>query len=291
MSMAKSAWDGLYLRTSLADAKGALIRLAQGRHYSLVEHIELLDLVKLDEVRRRQYHRGTLDNIEVFFLLQTNRDWTRLVGFERLYTVLPQLMFPSELVMMLGCDALQCGFYEKEGWYYTYYQQGVLADAFESQPVVKIEMWPSMRDPFDVRTVCLACLWHEVEGVEPGTRVNVPHSIINQFRGNPEVLLPILRDGQKERLGALLIKERNAGNDKLTRIGSAGRAIQQFGDMVIFPDINQLDLYDLIGEEQFINYPPGWKDQLVQQRLSLVVVEHPKGRLELDSSTPGRDCA
>ena len=121
-----NGWRGVYLRADRERVADALVQLATSRSYTILRHIRSIDQPALDNVWDSGF-QGRGDTLEFIFLLTINNEWTRLIGLDFADGAYPRLFYSYELVMLLDCDAFECGFVEDVSWWYRYYERGLIA--------------------------------------------------------------------------------------------------------------------------------------------------------------------
>jgi hypothetical protein len=266
-AMGGATWNGLYLKSDIDTVSATLLRLAKARHFGVSNFIPRVTPSDLRDAPHRDLV-GPGGKFEVIALLALNNGWTRLIGLGLANTSYPRLFFSSELVMLLRCDALEYGFYDREGWWYFYYETGLLVDCFHSnlQEPVKLHV-TDISDPNDLRTVYLKCLRYSgVFSRKSTSEVTLPPQVTSYFVGHPEKLAPILKDQNIKALEEVLGEK------------SPELAIERLGQVLILPHITEFHISEIVQANLSDSYY-SFLYELMGQGLTLIVLDHPKNRL------------
>ncbi len=260
-------WSGVYLKENKENVESALTRLAESRGYTLLLRKESVGYPLAEESELKEiFKKGLSKNIDVVFLLKAHSLWTRMIGFEQVDTVHPRLFFNSELVVMLGCDAFECGFINTLSWWYVYYEQGKVIDRFDTEPIETIvhPLYDQPLDPNDLRTIFFKCM-----GIKEWQYTPLPSEILAHYQGNPERLAPILIDGNHQILEGILEEE------------TPEKAIARLGEASELPYIGQylsIDLFSSLSNRLVTPDPETL--EITRQGMTLLVLQHPKMDLE-----------
>jgi hypothetical protein len=255
-------WSGTYLKASASRLKASLSRLATARGYLPVLEVERVAYPLADGPTLSSLYKQRLGmTLDPVFVAPLQGGWCRLFGLEQVDSSRPRLLFPSELVMMLNCDAFECGFAEDVSWWYVYYEQGLPADRFDSNPVETIRsvtgLFPT--DPNDPRSAYLA-----YSQLRPVDLTALPTPILDLFAPSPARLRPILNPVAEIDLGPLFHV-----SDPETGIRLLSRAI-------CLPEIGQFGSLDLFDELSNTSRPPTPRvSALLEAGLSLTIYRHP----------------
>jgi hypothetical protein len=255
-------WSGTYLKAHPSRVSGSLKRLAGARGYTPVLEIERVTYPLADgPTLTSLYRQGLGMALDPLFAVSLPGGWCRVLGLEQVDSSRPRLLFPSELVMILGCDAFECGFAEDVSWWYVYYEQGLAVDRFDSNPVDTIRSVSALfpTDPNDPRSAYLASTQ-----LRPPQLQTLPSSILNCFVPSPERLSPILTPSCDIDLQVLLCET------------DPEAAIRLLAQAINLPGIGQLGALDLFDELAHSGDPPRPGTMaLLEAGLSLTVYRHP----------------
>jgi hypothetical protein len=267
-AMGGATWNGLYLKSDIDIVSATLLRLAKARHFGVSNFIPRVTSSDLENAPYWDL-MGPDGRHEVIALLAIDNGWTRLIGLELVNNSYPRLFFSSETVMLLGCDAFECGFYDREGWWYFYYEQGLLVDCFHSnlhEPVKTLVT--DISDPNDLRTTYLKCFRYSADVFlhKSVPEVTLPLQVTSQFVGHPEKLISVLRDQNVKALEEILHEE------------SPELAIERLRQVLSLPYIGEFQIRD-IARADLSNPYYSFVYQLIEWGLTLIVLDHPKNRL------------
>jgi hypothetical protein len=256
-------WSGLYLRARKSDVESTFLRIASNRGYRILNRINEIDYPLFLNIETNGIGKPKIgDNVDIVFFVPVNNSWVRVIGFEQVDTVHPRLIFNSELVIALCCDAFECGFLEDVSWWYIYYENGMVIDRFDSNPIETITQphYDQPLDPSDPRTIYYLC-----NGIKEWQYVDIPDEVISQFVGKPEKLESILDRGNVESLKNIM------------NVESPEEAISQFGAISTLQYINEYLALGLLSVlTNTLVEPEKEVSELLQRGISLAILEHPK---------------
>ena len=126
-------WSGLYLRVDKKTFSSLLPPILENRGYSILEAFQTYNhQVAMELAEKNLIWAGEL--FDPIFFINADEEWIRVIGLEEIDVCQPRLIFNSEIINQLGCDAFECGYYENDPdiWWYVYYKNGVAEDRFQS---------------------------------------------------------------------------------------------------------------------------------------------------------------
>jgi len=267
--MGDIAWSGLYVKAPADQLALALNRVAAARHFKLIKFSERVGKNDIEELRQ---YLTPAANYEVVGWYSVSSGWTRLVGFELSLGSYPRLLFPSEVILLLGCDAFECGFHERPNrWWYKYYENGLLIDRFEAklETMIKPTSLP-IWDPNDLGTIYAKCIvYRDYSAPALADDITLPPELAAYYRGNASGLLRLAKPESKLGIAQVLQE-----TDPL-------HAIERLRDSLQLPDIGKFSLEELV-ELDF-----NWSDiddylRLLDSGLTITVFEHPRVALLAD---------
>ena len=259
-----NSWRGLCLKTTREHVADELLRLAKSRGYSVVRYADRLDQPALVNVWEAGIE-GRLDTLEVFFLLTANGQWTRLIGLDFDAMALPRLFYSYELVMLLGCDAFECGFADRIAWWYSYFEKGLIVDRFCSDPLMALhDFMDKIWGPDDPRIIYGRCAGLERLQEIPA----LPIPVQQQLQGHLEKLIPILKPSHAQQLSDILQEKHPA------------HAIDRLSQVIALPHIGEFTTVTFLEDFASVRMrgepTPDWITAPLEQGLGLVMLRHPK---------------
>jgi hypothetical protein len=266
--MSGATWNGIYLKSSVGVVASSLLRLAKTRHFRVETHIPRVAPSDFGNISLSKFI-GPGGKYEVIALLDLGFGWTRLIGLELVNTSYPRMFFTSELIERLGCDAFVCGYYDRQGWWYCYYEDGRIIDQFHSDPNAPMELYATdLYDPNDLRTTFLKCLRYSDDYTAPksSTEVVFPSVVTDNYVGHPDLLAPIARNNNTTDITEILDeRDVEVAVERMSRYLS----LPYMGELRI-AEIAQADPYHTSFSSIL---------ELIRLGLAVIVLEHPKVRL------------
>jgi hypothetical protein len=266
--MGGATWSGTYLRSPIEAVATSLLRLSQSRNFVLLANLRQVSQENISHNSFTQLF-GPGGRHEFIALLELDNGWTRLVGLELVNSSYPRLFFGSELITNLGCDAFECGYYDRQGWWYSYYEEGRVVDRFHSNPDEPLELYAAdIQDPNDLRTVYIKCLRYSFNNTAPvfTSEISLPTAITRKLVGHPEILAPIARNGDTSNIPEILLEE------------DVEIAVERLARQLSLPYLGEIQIEDIV---QAHPYHPSYPLilTLIKRGLTLIVLEHPKVHL------------
>jgi hypothetical protein len=259
------SWRGLYLKAERKHVADAVRRLAISRGYSMVHYEEALSRQALEDIWDAGLE-GRLDTLETIFALTVNDQWTRLIGLDFADAAHPRLFYTYELVMLLGCDAFECGFIGRAAWWYSYFERGLIKERFCSNPWEALDAsWDDLWGADDPRLIYGRCI-----GVRDQYKIrSLPVPVQQQLRGDPKQLAPILKPSGEQQLTDVLQEE------------LPERAIERLSQVIELPYIGEYWVSNFLSDLHSFRLRgepvPDWITNPIEQGvLAFVMLRHPK---------------
>lgn len=261
MKYMTESWSGLYLKTDRDRASDVTVRLAQTRGYEIDSHTQCIDISTLREIFSAGLP-GLGVTCDVLYLATADNDWTQVIGLGN--TCYPRLFFSSEIVMILGCDAFECGFLDTVSWWYSYYEKGLLVDRFDSNAKrTFLDSRDDLFGPDDPRAIYLRC-----SGLKNRHAMPFPQRLASFFQGHPERLVPILKEASVDAVQDIL-------SERWPEV-----AIRRFSQFSTLPHIGELstsDIFDGVVNTRIRSEPiPASILEIIRRGLTMIVMQHPK---------------
>lgn len=281
-------WNGLYLKASRERVAAAITELLEAKGYTATFNRDCRELSDLDALQAIPDLLKRLPDIldfselgDDFDLLETEvvhkfemlntlsvgNGWVRVEGFDTEYACPQRTFFASELVHLLGCDAFDCGFMDTVAWWYAYYEAGEIVDRFDMRPEENF-MTRYSDSPFDPDDQFSKTpdpnhpitIYMRANGLKY-VPVSIPPEIREQFQGQPERLMPIMKKGiTPQQAGKLVAPTR--------WLSWPESAIAQVAALIDLPYIGEYPVRDHLSASQIMQ-------QRIEQGLTIQVFECP----------------
>lgn len=268
-------WSGLYLRTDKKKLLSLLPIILESKGYSILETYHKYDeRVAKELTDSRWFWDG--ERFDPIFILDANDDWVRIIGLEQVDVCQPRLVFNSEIIHDLECDAFECGYYEDDPdtWWYVYYKNGVAEDQFRSHleeffDIVQI-LNDGPLDPLDPIGIYINHIRESKNEIDDYL-IPLPSDVLRKYRGDPSKYLELIKVNDPS-----IVKQILGTKDPLL-------AISQLSEALVFPyigDFSALDLYDelrCLADDKYreIGRPSIYAEKLVEKGISLLISVHP----------------
>jgi len=189
------SWNGLYAKASVEGIVTSLSQLASSKGYRVPVGDRALTCSRVIEIAQNfedDLSGNLKKGLDSVFVLPPINGWSCILGMAELN--LPKLMVGGELVQLLGCDAVDCGFYDSTSWWYDLYLGGLVIDRYDSNPEESYNerTYLGSLDPTDPREI------HRQSLDAPVEYVRFPPDVLSAYRGDSKRVAAVFHNSERE---------------------------------------------------------------------------------------------